>query len=254
MPVGPAILGKRRAVADLCVHSRGGVVYICDRLNERLVHVYRVVDDRVDGEDIAVPRDVIRHRIHVARLRPAASEVAVLEVSGRHFQRISHPFSGREAAPRVRRVRRRMRASIHVNRPVEGAHELNVICLHLSRLRVLFLQDAGTTEAAPLVWGRVRPALVLRCSPDRFRRRVRPHASCFVEWNPQVIAERRLPETAFITLLPPFSCNIRWILRTGRLRIRRDADQDYRDEQKRNTRNPGSIEIIHISPVFRSVA
>ena len=110
----------------------------------------------------------------------------------RDLQRVADPLAGREAGPGVRRPGRRMRAAVHEDRPVQRSHELDVIRLDVARQRILFFQDARAAEAAPLMRRRVRPALILRRAPDRFGRRVRPHAAGVVERNPEVVAEGRL--------------------------------------------------------------
>ena len=136
--------------------------------------------------------DELRHRVHVARLRPAAFQVAVLEVRGRDLQRVADPLAGREPGPAVRRLRRRMRPAVHEDRTVERAHELDVIDLHLARERILFLEDARAAEAAPLMRRRVRPALIFRRAPDRLGGRVRAQTPGVVERDAEVVAERRL--------------------------------------------------------------
>ncbi len=114
--------------------------------------------------------------------------------------------SGREARPAVRRPGRRMRTPVHEHRPVQRPHELDVIRLHLPRQRILFLENARAAEAAPLVGGRVRPALILRSSPDRLRRGVRPLAARVVERNPEIVAKRRLCRgVRLVVLQAPFA-------------------------------------------------
>src|SRR5262245_11865975 len=143
-------------------------------------------------------------------------------MSGCHLQRISDPFSCRESTPGVRCVCRRMLPTIHEDRPVQRTHELDMICLHLSRQWILFFQNARTAETTPLVRRRVWPALILRSSPDRFGRGLGPEASCIVEWNPEVIPERWLTETAYssgilVAFQAPFTGYVLRILRPCRL-------------------------------------
>ena len=40
--------------------------------------------------------DELGHGVHVAGLRSAALQVAVLEMRGRHLQRVADPLAGRE--------------------------------------------------------------------------------------------------------------------------------------------------------------
>ena len=86
-----------------------------------------------------------------------------------------------------------MRPAVHEDRPVERAHELEAVADDLARDRIQVLQDARAADAAPLVRRRVRPALILRRAPDRFRRGVGAQAAGLVEREAEVIGERRLP-------------------------------------------------------------
>ena len=169
VPVCPSILGERRGVAGLQGHARSRVAHISRRLNVWLVQINGVVHNGDDCQDVAVPRDVIGHGIHVGGLRATALEVTIFEMGSRDLQGVSNPLSGREARPAVGCIGWRMRPPVHVNRPVQRPHKLNVIRSDVARQGVLFLEDARPSEAAPLVGGRVRSALIFRCSPDRLR-------------------------------------------------------------------------------------
>ncbi|PYS19058.1 MAG: hypothetical protein DMG11_32215 [Acidobacteria bacterium] len=121
----------------------------------------------------------------------------------------------------------------------------------IPRQRILFLEDSPASEPAPLVWGRVRSALIFRRSPDGLCRRVRPQAARIIEWNPQIVAQWRLPEAAqrpwiLVTRQTPFTRNIGWILRTSGLGKSRDTDQHRYGEEKPKGGNLGSIGLIHI--------
>ena len=175
------------------------------RVDVRLVQVNGIVDDGDDGEDLVVPGDELRHRVHVARLRAAAPKESVLEVRGRDLQRAADPLAGRKTGPRVRCVRRWMRAAVHEDRPVQRPHELHVVDADIARQRVLLFENPRPPEAAPLVRRGVRPALVLQRSPDRLRRRVRSDAARLVEGNPGVVTQRRLPEgVPLVVVQAPF--------------------------------------------------
>ena len=229
MSIGAAVLGERRSVARFHRDVRRQVNRVRRRLHVRLVLIDRIVHDGDDGEDLVVAGEVIRHRVHVARLRPAALEVAVFQVRGRNLQRVADPLAGGEAGPAVRRPRRRMRTAVHEDRPVERSHELDVIRLDLARQRVLLLQDARAAEAAPLVRRRVRPALILGRAPDRLRRGVRALAAGGVEGNAQIVAERRLRRRVFLVVRQvPLARDVRWSLRTGGLGEGRNGRQ-YQD-------------------------
>ena len=147
MPVGAAVLGKGRGVARLHLHAGRRVVDVGRRLHIRLVEIHRVVHDGRDGQDFVMTGEVLRHRVEVARLWPAAFQIAVLEMRRRDLERVAHPLAGGESCPRVRCPRRRVRASVHEDRTVERAHELHVVGAHLARERILLLEDAGAAEA-----------------------------------------------------------------------------------------------------------
>ena len=172
VPIAAAVLGERRPGAVLRRRTGVGIVGVGDRQHVRLVEIDRVVHDLHDRQDVVVPGDELRHRQHVARLRPAALQVAVLQVRRRDLQRLADPLAGREAAPAVRRPGRRMRAAVDEDRPVERAHELHAVADDLAGDRIEVLEDARAADAAPLMRRRVRPALVFRRAPDRLRRRV----------------------------------------------------------------------------------
>src|SRR5262245_63557591 len=112
----------------------------------------------------------------------------------------------------MRRVPRRMRTSVHVNRPIQRTHELNMVGFHVSREWILLFENASAAKAAPLMRRRVRTALVLGSAPDGFGAGVRAHSSCVIEWNPQIVPERRLAKTDFVNLMPPFASAVRRIL------------------------------------------
>src|SRR4029453_4926656 len=114
-----------------------------------------VVDHGDDGQDVAVPRDEIRHRIQVAGLRAAAPEVTIFQVSGCDLECVSNPLSRRKAGPAMRSPGRGMRTPIHKDRPAERTNELDVVHLHVSRQWILFLENARTAETAPLMRSRM---------------------------------------------------------------------------------------------------
>jgi hypothetical protein len=89
--------------------------------------------------------------VYMSLVWSAAPEIAVFDVRGRNNQRVANPLSGREAGPTVRRICRRMRAAIQVNRTVQRSPELNVVGLKLTRNRIDFFHDSQTTSATPLV-------------------------------------------------------------------------------------------------------
>ena len=216
-------------------------------MNVRLVLVQGVVNDGDDGQDVVMPRDELRHRVHVARLRSPAAEISVLQMSGGDLQRVADPLSRREAGPAMRRIRRRVRAAVHEHRAVERAHELDVVHVDVARQRVLLLENPRAAKTAPLVRRRVRPALILRRAPNRFRRGVRAQATCLVEGNPCVVAKRRLRgQIPLVGIKSPFRGNVwRSAGALGTLGGYECIDQQCRSKQKRRSR--GSIGLIHVS-------
>lgn len=84
---------------------------------------------------------------------------------------------------------RGMRTLVHEDRAIERAHELDVVGRDLARERILLLEDACAAKASPLVWRRMRTALVLRRAPDRFGGRIGAHPAGIVERNPEVVTE-----------------------------------------------------------------
>ena len=91
VPIGAAVLGERRRAARLVLRRRRQVGEVGRGVHVRLVHVDGVVHDARDRQDVVVTGDELRHRVEVARLRPAALQVAVLEVRGRDLQRVARP-------------------------------------------------------------------------------------------------------------------------------------------------------------------
>jgi hypothetical protein len=222
------------------------------RVDVRLVQINGIVDDGDDGEDVVVARNELRHGVHVARLRTAAPEEAVLEVRGRDLQRAANPLAGRKPGPRVRRVRRWMRTAVHEDRPIQRPHELNVVDADIARQRILLLENARPTEAPPLVRRRVWPALILQSSPDRLRRRVRSDAARLIERNSGVVAQRRLPEgVPLVVVQTPFLRNVG----RGRLPARPAAIElgehqlacSQRDGEE-EPRGRGSVNLNHERP------
>src|SRR5262245_38026483 len=152
----------------------------------------------------------------------------------------------------MRRPRRRMRSSIQIDGPVEPAHELDMIGNDIPRQWILFLENANAAETAPLVRRRVGPALVFRSSPQGFCRSIRPHPAGIVEWNPEVIAQRRLSLTAnlpriFVALQDPLSRNVGRDRRAGGLSKCRNTCQHNRQEENEPACHPDSTGLIHYS-------
>src|SRR5579883_2510007 len=105
---------------------------------------------------------------------------------------------------------------------------------------------------------RMGPALVFRSFPDRFGRSLRPHASCGIERDTEIVAQRRLAELAqrtriFIALEAPLSRNIRRIRLTGRLSLRANGGQDDGNQYQREYRPEHMPPYLGVSlALFRS--
>jgi hypothetical protein len=69
---------------------------------------------------------------------------------------------------------------------------LHVIRSNPARERIDLFDDACATHSSPDVWSGVRPALILGRSPYRFGRRFRSETPGAIEWNSEVVAQRRL--------------------------------------------------------------
>jgi hypothetical protein len=206
--IAAAVLGECIAAAILCRRTGIGIVGRRDREHPGLVEINRVVHHLHDSQDVVVPRNELRHRQHVARLWAAAFQVAILEMGGGDLQRMPDPLAGRKTAPTVRRVCRRVWTPVHEDRPIERAHVLKAVPHDFARDGIEVFENAGAADAAPLVRRRVRPALILRGAPDRFRRRIGPHPAGFIERNTQIVGQRRL--TGILAVVqPPLPCDIR---------------------------------------------
>ena len=91
VPIGSTVLGERRRAARLGLRGPGQVGDVSRGVHIRLVHVDGVVHDARDRQDVVVAGDELRHGVEVARLRPAALEIAVLEVRGHDLQACCRP-------------------------------------------------------------------------------------------------------------------------------------------------------------------
>jgi hypothetical protein len=100
-----------------------------------------------------------------------------------------------------------MWTAIDEDRPIERAHELHAVADDLPRDRIEVLQNPCTANAAPLVRRRVRPALILRCAPDRFGCGIGAKTASLVERETEIVGQRRL-SWIFIAIQPPFSGDI----------------------------------------------
>ena len=79
----------------------------------RLGEVHRIGDHRGMRQVIAVAHEELDHRRLIALGQAVSPQPALLEMRRLDFERLSDETSGREAHPRVRRPRRRMRTAVH---------------------------------------------------------------------------------------------------------------------------------------------
>src|SRR5437870_2651770 len=107
----------------------------------------------------------------------------------------------------MRRPCRRMRSAIEVDHPIHRAPPLNVVCREIARQRIDFFLKSRSADPAPLVSRRMRTALILGNSPNRFGGGLRALPACGIQWDTKIIAERRLTtirEAVFVILYGPF--------------------------------------------------
>src|SRR5690349_14171744 len=77
--------------------------------DERFLEIDRVVHDADDGEDVAVPHDVLGDRGAIARRNAVALDPSGFDVRRLDGEHGAFPVSRRESSPRVRGVLGRMR-------------------------------------------------------------------------------------------------------------------------------------------------
>src|SRR5262249_4243567 len=97
--------------------------------------------------------------------------------------------------------------------------------------------------------GGVRPALILRYSPNRLGCGFSSQPARGVEWSAEVVAERRLTtirKAVFVILDGPF---------TGKINLCecRNTDDHCGNDQNDGPCNPGSIDLSHITPSKEAV-
>src|SRR2546428_13564879 len=81
--------------------------------------VNRIVHHSENRDSTAVPNEVFCDRSGVALRRAIRAEPAAVDVRCGHGQDVAFERSCRETGKRVRRISRRVRTSIHINRPVD---------------------------------------------------------------------------------------------------------------------------------------
>ena len=119
------------------------------RADERLLEVNRVVHDRHDGEEVSVPDETLGHRRLVAVRDAVALQPSSFQMRGEHRERVTVPSRRREACPRVRGMRGRMRPSVepqHARRLTERAEQL--VSDRLLRDRIELSSDADIGRPA----------------------------------------------------------------------------------------------------------
>ena len=109
--------GFRRLLTWVRIHRHGRVVdEHRRRADVRLGEVDRVVDDRRQLKVVADPAPAPPHRRLVAVKESHPADVVLLQMGRRHDEHVAFPRAGRESAPGVNRVLRRMRTSVHPDR------------------------------------------------------------------------------------------------------------------------------------------
>ena len=132
-------------------------------LHQRLGEVHGIRDRADARHQIAVAHEIFRERRQIALRHAVPPQPALLDVRGRDHEHVALPLAGREAHPRVRRVRGRMRAAIHIDGPllVERADAV-LDGDEIARPRLPVFPDRDVGGAAIDVRRHVHPALLLR--------------------------------------------------------------------------------------------
>src|ERR1035438_8507683 len=84
-----------------------------------------------------------------------------------------------------------MRASIKIDRAIDGTKPFGMEGGDLARDGIDFFPDAQVGRATPDVVRRVRTALPLRQRHQRSTPGIAPHASRFVDWDAEIVSEFR---------------------------------------------------------------
>ena len=132
-------------------------------LDQRFGEVHRIRDRADARHHVAVADEVFRERREIALRHAVPAQPALLDMRGRDHEHVALPLAGREAHPSVRRVRRRMRAAIHVDRSflVERADAV-LDGDEIARARLSLFPDRDVGRTAIDVRRHVYPALLFR--------------------------------------------------------------------------------------------
>src|SRR5678815_5872255 len=104
-----------------------GIEHPVGRPDEWLFEIDRIVDDRYDSENVAVPDEALGHRRLVAVRDTVALQPAGFQVGGEYRERVTIPPCRREAGPRVCGMSGWMRSAIkpqHARRLPECTEQL----------------------------------------------------------------------------------------------------------------------------------
>jgi hypothetical protein len=144
---------------------------------QRLAEIDGIVDDGEHRDDIAVTDEVFLHVGGIALRNAVGFDPAAFEVSRLDGQRVALIGTGGETGEGVRRVRRRVRAAIHIHSPI-ALRDLAIEAPRDEPLgeRVTFLPNPVVGRRIPEVRRDVAHALVLpdRLARGRPRQRVQP--------------------------------------------------------------------------------
>ena len=181
---------------------------VVGRADERLGEIHRIADDRRHREDVAVQHPVLGERRLIAARQTVAAHVPFFQVRRLHREHVAVPASGRESRPRVRRVRRWMGTSVHVDLTIDRSQPLGVPRDHLTRHRIDVLPHPQRRRAAPDVVRRMRTALPFGQRLNRRFPRRRAHPRGVVDRNAEVVAKFRSGHTlrfVFVKARRPFA-------------------------------------------------
>ena len=138
-------------------------------------------------------------------------------------EHVADELGGREAAPRMRRERRRTRAAVHVVRIVDRAQPLGVIRRDLARVGIDFFPDADLRRSARDVHRAVRPALPFRQRVERRVPRLRAERAGPAHRNAEEFADVGIAGVVFVLHRRPLA---------GEIHLRESGPADGHDRQQ----------------------
>ena len=158
----------------------------------RLGEVHGIGNHRGVRQVIAVADEELDQRRLIALRQSVSPQPALLEMRRLHLERLPDETSRREAHPRVRRPRRRMRTAVHPDRAVP--FERLVVPVNRDeplRVRIALLPGARVADRADGVRRDVAVALMMTERDARGVVRQREQPCGFVDRKAAVVAELR---------------------------------------------------------------